>query len=578
MRPKVIALICAMAAVAVLAFASGTKESSSSKAASSPSGPQYGGTLTMLNSFSNAAPPNWDPTKAAGPQIIVWSNPVMEQALIGDVNKFGNGPGGQKKYNFTNPSYVPPAYYKGELVTSWEWKGPLTLVFHVRPGVHFSGISANSGVMKPRELTASDFVYQMHKMMASPNKGPNWSWVASTSAPDKYTWVIHLKKYYSEWTWWVSSAFMQIFPKEVYQAGASNWRNLVGTGPFTLSDFVRGSYAIFKKNPHYWGKVTIGGKTYQEPFINKLVWPIIPSQASQVAALRTGKVDWDTNVSPQYIATLKKTSPQLVRYPYFEPGTLELFLQSSTSKYFQNESVRRAMFIGTDLNTIGQDVWGKGNYNINPVKGTSLYMPIASMPVSVKELFSYDPAKAKQMLAAAGYPNGFTMQMTYAPSDTIGQSQNIASLIVAQWAKLGVTVNLHAIQRSVMPNYRYGHHYTDSLLTEQGGLFAAPISLEMGLEGNEGDAGAWKSTWYKNAYNQIVVERDATKALKLEKQMVLRFLGGASMIPMPLHANEDYVWPWVKNYYGAISAGYYNFDPMLEQMWIDKGLKKSLGH
>ena len=577
MRGKVVALLCAFAMVTGFAFASGSSESSSQTAASTNTGPQYGGTLTMLNSFSNAPPPNWDPTQAAGPQIIVWSNPVMEQAIIGDINKYG--PAGEKKYGFTNGSFVPTTYYKGELVTSWEWKDPLTLVFHVRHGVHFSGISANPGVMKPRELTAEDFVYQMEKMMKSPNKGPNWtSWVASTNAPDKYTWVIHLKKYYSAWRWWVSSAFMQIFPKEVYQAGASDWRNLVGTGPFTLSDFVRGSYAIYKKNPNYWGTITINGKTYKEPFIDKLVWPIIPDQASQIAALRTGKVDWDTNVSPRYVSTLKKTSPDLVRYPYFEPGTLELFLQSKTSKYFQNESVRRAMFIGTDLNTIGNDVWGEGNYTINPLKGTSLYMPIADMPASTKELFNYDPAKAKQMLAKAGYPNGFTMQMTYAPSDVSGQSQDIASLVVAQWAKLGVNVKLHSVERSVMPNFRYGHHYTDSLLTEQGGLFAAPISLEMGLAGNEGDTGEWNDPWFNNAFQQILSERDASKALALEKQMVLKFLDGASMIPTPLHAKEDYVWPWVKNYHGEISAGYFNFNPMLKQLWIDQALKKKLGH
>ncbi len=159
--------------------------------------------------------------------------------------------------------------------------------------------------------------------------------------------------------------------------GASDWKNLVGTGPFTLADYVRGAQATYTKNPNYWGTVTIGGKQYKTPFIDKLIWPVIPDESTQVASLRTGKIDWATSINPRYADTLAQTSKDLVKFPYILSGSLVVALQTSTSKYFKDVNVRRAMMIGTDLQTIGANAWGKGNFDINPtVKGSALYIPI----------------------------------------------------------------------------------------------------------------------------------------------------------------------------------------------------------
>ncbi len=73
--------------------------------------------------------------------------------------------------------------------------------------------------MKPREFVAGDFVYHLKRMKTSANKGQLWDWVADTTAPDDYTWVVKFKQYYADWSWWLASAFMQIYPKEVVDAG-----------------------------------------------------------------------------------------------------------------------------------------------------------------------------------------------------------------------------------------------------------------------------------------------------------------------------------------------------------------------
>jgi peptide/nickel transport system substrate-binding protein len=351
---------------------------------------------------------------------------------------------------------------------------------------------------------------------------------------------------------------------------------LVGTGPFTLAEFVRGDHTTYLKNPNYSRTVTINGKEYKTPFIDKMVWPMITDEATQIASLRTGKVDWDTIVSPRYADTLT-SNKNLMRFPFLNSGSLVVALQTSTSQYFKDAAVRRALMVGTDINTIGMNAWGKGNYDVNPlVKGAALYIPIDQMPDSTKQLFTYDPAKAKQMLAAAGYPNGFSIEMTYDPSDQAHMSQDIASMIVDMWSKIGVTVTLKSVTTPVETNLTYGHGYTDSMLVGRG--YATPgVNMAFGVKGHEENTSAWVNDDYTNMYNQAFSERDPKKSLALKKQMVLKFLDAAPMIPTPVNSLDVYAWSWVKNYYGETSAGFMNHNPILKLLWIDQNLKKQMG-
>ncbi len=579
MKTKVLVFALVLALVAVAGFANGGKEAATTTTPAAVAGtPVYGGTLTMLHNFNTTPnePPDWDPVKAAGPQVITYSVPIMGQAIEGDIAKYG--PRGDKTYGFTNIGWVDESFYTGDLVESWEWTDPLTLTFHVRHGIMYSGISVNPGVMKPREFVADDFVYHLKRMKTSANKGQLWDWVADTSAPDKYTWVVKFKQYYADWTWWLASAFVQPYAHEVVEApgGASDWKNLVGTGPFTLAEYVRGDHTTYLKNPNYSRTVTINGKEYKTPFIDKMVWPMITDEATQIASLRTGKVDWDTIVSPRYADTLA-SNKNLTRYSFLNEGSLVVALQTSTSQYFKDAAVRRALMVGTDMNTIGMNAWGKGNYDIDPlVKGAALYIPIDQMPDSTKQLFTYDAAKAKQMLAAAGYPNGFKIEMTYNPADQPNMAQDIASMVVDMWSKIGVTVTLKPVEAAVLTNLTYGHAYTDSMLVGRG--YGTPgVEMAMGKKGHEENTSAWVNDEYSQMYDQAFAERDPKKALALKKQMVLKLLDAATMIPTPIHSQDAYAWSWVKNYYGETSAGFMNMNPIVKLLWIDQNQKKQLG-
>ena len=102
-----------------------------------------------------------------------------------------------------------------------------------------------------------------------------------------------------------------IMPKEVADAGAGNWKNVNGTGPFMLTDFVPGNSNTYVKNPDYWDKEKIGGAEYKLPFVDKIAYRTIKDEATYITALRTGKLDILETIRWQNVDELKKSAPQL---------------------------------------------------------------------------------------------------------------------------------------------------------------------------------------------------------------------------------------------------------------------------
>ena len=100
-------------------------------------------------------------------------------------------------------------------------------------------------------------------------------------------------------------------PKEVADAGAGNWKNVNGTGPFMLTDFVQGNSNTYVKNPNYWDKEKINGVEYKLPFVDKIVYRTIKDEATFLTALRTGKLDMLEAIRWWAVDELKKSAPQL---------------------------------------------------------------------------------------------------------------------------------------------------------------------------------------------------------------------------------------------------------------------------
>ena len=571
-------LIVAMVMSACSKTSTSTTTTQSTKTTTTPATdvPIMGGTITALIDQANQDPPSWDVHLSPdGGSSSVWVQPYIQWMAYGDIDKYG--PRGSNQFSFNSWQYIPTEYQGPGLALSWEMSSDgMHLTFKLRHGVMWTG---NTKIgMAPRELTADDAAFSGNRAINAPAlKAYFDTWCIDVVAVDRYTVMWNFKNYQANWEFFnvYGGSNAAVFAPESDKAGGADWKNAVGTGPFIFTDYVSGSSATFTRNPNYWEKTTIKGKEYQLPFIDKLVFPIIPDQATQLAALRTAQLDWWPRVPYNFNDTLASTSPSLVRAPYASGDITFFVIQRLTSPDLSKLDVRRALFMATDLKTINTNVYGKADLLAWPVSaGDPSYQTLAELPTAASELFTYNQTKAKQILTDAGYPNGFNITITI--NGTLPQQQDIASSLVAQWAKVNITANIVALDTTAMSAARNNSNFTGVLAwvcSTINPLTPASYGVHSSMSStyNKGEPIDLEAVAAINTINGV--ERTA----KLKK-LFADMLTDASYLPMGNSQILNCYWPWLKNYYGETDAGYHCLVPMISRMWIDAAQKKSLGH
>ena len=334
----------------------------------------------------------------------------LEQLFAADLSKSAKSGG---KHRFYADAFLPSDAIRGELAESWEWKeNPLRVEVKLREGVMFP---EKPGVMAARELTADDVIFSYRRLAGSAKAQPGYfDYVENVTARGKYNVDFVFKEFHAEWDYRFGWGYYSpIYPKELADAGIANWKNAVGTGPFQLTDFVQGNSNTYTKNPGYWDKEKIDGVEYKLPFVDKIVYRTIKDEATWITALRTGKLDILETIRWQNVDSLKKSSPQLKWSRWLNMSGTFLAMRTDT-KPFDDIRVRRALNYAVNKQEIVSAYYG-GNaelfaYPQHP-DYNGYFEPLSAMPDSIKDLYKYDPAKAKKLLAEAGYAKGFTFKV-----------------------------------------------------------------------------------------------------------------------------------------------------------------------
>ena len=164
-----------------------------------------------------------------------------------------------------------------------------------------------------------------------------------------------------------------------------------------------------------------------------------------LTALRTAKVDVLESIRWSAADELKKNAPKLQWNKVLAMGGMFVAMRVD-QKPFDDIRVRRALNMAVNKQEIIKAYWG-GNaemlgFPMHPT-WTGYYEPLSDMPESVKELFVHNPAKAKQLLAEAGYPNGFSFktQTTSASTDN-----DLLAMVAAYLAKVGVKMEIQVME------------------------------------------------------------------------------------------------------------------------------------
>ena len=545
--------------------------------------PQYGGTVTLRIPKDLVA---WDP--------YYWSTGGL---LSGWLEKLHTD-------DWTlNPSvfpylinYRPDQYCKGELALSWEFSDPSTEVFHLRQGIHWQNIPPANG----REFIADDVVFHFDREYGlgdgftkpSPYSTAlsTWAPLTSVTATDKYTvvfkWNTPNPEYIEETM--ETFGFEQLIecPDVVKQYGNTlDWHHTIGTGAFILTDFVSGAAATMVKNPDYWGH----DARYPQnsiPYIDKLVYLIIPDDATAMAAMRTGKIDAIDQIQVSDAQSMKKTNPEILQFtvPLSQGITLD---PRNDVKPFNDIRVRQAMQMAIDLPTIANTLYA-GICDPNPFSLTSKYMtgygfPYDQWPQDLKDQYAYNPTTAKQLLTAAGYPNGFNTNVVY---DNVGSLDEI-QVVKAYLAVVGINMDIRLMDDASWTSYVQTGKKEDqmSMRNIQGstGLTVQPIRQLLNFATGSAQNRALVSDPVFDAYYpKAMASSDINNTLKIFKdanEYVARQHYVVSLLQPSLYVLSQ---PWFKGYNGqsqAIGGGqsgpkFTSF--YLARFWIDQNVKR--GH
>ena len=576
MRTRVFILTLAcMMLVAVLGFA--RPEAEAGPAAIGTGEPQYGGTLTMMHSggTQGSDPVSPDRMVSGTSNHHFWRQGFQEMPLIGDFETFG--PRGNNMFAFQVRGFIPMTYMKGELLESFDIQ-PDRIIWNVRKGVYWHGNKPH--VMQSRELVASDFVTWVQLRMDAPAGSYIRTAIKSPKEIDKYTLEIPFAKGYDFMVMYLIGYEdrCSVEPPETLKAGPAQWENQVGTGPFMNTEYVVGSYFKYGRNPNYWNTTMIDGKEYQLPFVDEVIYPIIPEEASRIASLRTGKLDWHAVVPSPHWSVLDRV-PNLLSSKVV--GAVGQVLAPRVDKApFNDINVRHALMIGTDMKAfnaiLGADIDMPIDWHPAYPGDPAIYTPIDELPPQMAELYKYDPEKAKKMLADAGYPNGFRMEVVV---DNPTMAQERGSLLAAQWAKIGVTVDVNVSDTTTYVGYRYDKDFKDALITvveTPGAVFLLQRTAYTGATLNPGH---YSSAAMDAKIDKIVSTVDVDEMDRLTKAACLDLLWDCPYIPLQVGLDGYYWWPWIQNYAGEFNVQDANQPwPLFARMWIDQDMKKKLGY
>ena len=536
--------------------------------------PKSGGTLEIVTVYPTLSALSWD--------LADWnwkqnhdSGQVYEHLFAADLSKSVKNGG---PHPFYADAWLPSDAIRGELAESWEWKSdPLRIEIKLRQGVMFPD---KPGVMPARELVAEDVVFSFTRLATSPKKiATYFDHIDKVYAVDKHTVVFQFNAFNAEWDYRFGWGYYSgVMPKEVADAGAGNWKNVNGTGPFTLGEVVQGISNTYLKNPNYWGKDKVNGGEYKLPFVDKIVFRTIKDEATYITALRTAKIDMLESIRWQNVDQLKKSAPALKWSKWLNMSGTFLALRVDT-KPFDDIRVRRALNMAVNKQEI-VSAYYNGNaelfsYPQHPdYKG--YFEPLEAMPASVKELFEYSPQKAKKLLAEAGHPNGFSFKVQVCSCNP--DHMDLLPLIAAYLEQIGVKIEIQPMEygaflsamttKTNAPGYFMNNGHTNPTTTIRKSF----------IKGQVWNPSQYDDPEYEKKMTAVYLERDEAKRQVMLKEMTREILDKAPYVWLPTPHIFTAWWPWVKNYNGELRAGAVRPGPIYARIWVDQELKKKMGY
>ncbi|MFC2073216.1 ABC transporter substrate-binding protein, partial [Chloroflexota bacterium] len=543
--------------------------------------PQYGGVLNFID--------YQDPMYGFTLTGLLSGRPMWyikmcnEPLLVKDRLK---GPQGIGEWDGLSTLYPPQNWLTGCVAESWEIIQPDTILFHIRKGINWQDKAPTYGA----ELTAEDVVYSFvlywsRKGSRFPRSYPYLSNVKNPEEsiyldPDDPWMVVFKSGPENLGLLWERVANNQyVIPKALGPMegeGFVDWKGVVGTGALILTDYVAGSSLSFERNPNYWQNDPLHPEN-QLPYVDTVKVFIMPDASTQMAALRTGKIDILVDVPIEDGEQLVKNNPELQRVNTLG-DSWALFMREDVAP-FDNVKVRQAMMMAINHEELVEVYYG-GNavmhyYPSWPLAEHALmYIPYEELPEAVQELYEYHPDKAMQILDEAGLPgpDRFTTSVNVATDDQI----DLCSIVKEYWERVGVTLEIRPMEDVAFERMKRAftfEHGIINILTMQ-----EPVRFTKAQKDSTSNYSRVNSSLIEETAKlsgELYFDWTALSAMIRERTPEINL--EAHHVKLPQSYITNFWQPWVKSFHGEASPQYQtDVINVAEYVWLDQDLKEEM--
>lgn len=478
--------------------------------------PVYGGDITSI-ALANGIVAFYDPSAMAdGVTYALW----LEGLWSFDITS------GYAAYS----DNVPASALRGQLAESWTWdEENATLTVKLKE-VHFQKLDDQYDYYGGRQVTAADVKWSYDRLtgLGSGYDEPmrtdagwdrNLVMLAGVEVIDDTTVAFTLKS--------GDEVTLNNFMTQFVKIGGPEWDALsdeqksdyhyaCGTGPYYLTELVAGSQVVLTKNEDYYDY----DPRYPEnrlPYLDSITFVSIPDTTNIVTQFTSNNLDVIAS------STLSESEESQIEASGVDYYTLsfttdrpEFLAMRCSCEPFNNKDVRLAMQLAIDLDTIHTQYLGlDGEVELSALwnPGTTEWSTVDEWSDELRAEYGYDPDRAKELLAGAGYPDGF--EITVAIDSTM--DTDLWQLCAEYWAKVGVIVHfdMHQTYMEVKTIA------TDPNQTMSTGSTGAGATASLTAAQNQTIDGGWASgLWHGNSeYADILTQMGAAATLAQQAEL-----------------------------------------------------------
>ncbi len=391
--------------------------------------------------------------------------------------------------------------------------------------------------------------YEIWGNLFGASKGKPDSLLQNITTDGKDTIKFVLKQPFAAFPSAVSSGYFGIAsPAAIKKAGAQYGTpssQAVGTGPFVFKEWRSGDRIVLEKNPNYWKKGL--------PKSNQLVMRFIADPAARLAQLRSGTIDLTVDLVPDQLKEVQTDAKlEAVKRPSLNVGYLAL---NTSYEPLSKPEVRQAIAQTINKKEIVKAFWGELGENTPHFTPPSLQEYQANTIAD----YQFNPQAAKQLLAKAGYPNGFPLQLWYMPVSRpyFPNPKPLAEAFAADLNAIGIKVNLQTKDWAAYLADRNKKPGFQSFMLGWTGDYGDPDNFyypHFG-PGATQDIGNWKNDQVLKLLNQGRAAGDKAARIKIYQQIDELLYKEAVRLPIvhaqPLLAKRKNVSGWTPSPLGS---------------------------